>query len=157
MKFDSLLEKYTEEYKKYIGLGLSKEDAITLIEKHIKENIDIRTMSPYDLITLFAGEDVWKKTFDAFDAELDNLIKEVTKIMKPEKKESKVTENTLEQCDAPLVEKTCECVKREGVKPLRVEEYKNNVKKEIIADTPKHKEFRVTYPNGYYKYKMLMK
>ena len=62
-----------------------------------------------------------------------------------EEKKEKVSSKTLEQCDAPLVEK------EEEKKPCAC------VKKEVIADTPKHKEFRVTYPNGYYKYKMLVK
>ena len=30
-------------------------------------------------------------------------------------------------------------------------------KKEVIADTPNHKEFKITFPNGIYKYKLLMK
>lgn len=143
MKFNILLDKYTEEYKKYIEMGLPKEDAITLIEKHVKDNINIKTMSPYDLINLFAGEDVWKKTFDAFDAELDALLKEVSEVISPKK----VSADALCQCDAPVVNK------KEESKPCACAE----VKKEVIADTPKHKEFRVTYPNGYYKYKMLMK
>lgn len=149
MKFETLLDKYTKEYDKYLTMGLSKDDAITLVEKHVKRDIDIKTMSPYDLIRLFAGEDVWKKTFLAFDAELDELLKQVTEIMKPSKK---VSADALSQCDAPIVEKECACKSEEG-KGCSCSE----VKKEVIADSPKHKEFRVTYPNGYYKYKMLVK
>lgn len=150
MKFETLLDKYTEEFNKYLTMGLSKDDAITLVEKHVKNDINIKTMSPYDLIRLFAGEDVWKKTFDAFDAELDTLLKEISDVLYPKKK---VSAETLSQCDAPIVEKKeCTCKSGEGNGCSCSE-----VKKEVIADSPKHKEFRVTYPNGYYKYKMLMK
>ena len=75
--------------------------------------------------------------------------KEETQPDNKEEKE-KVKAETLSQCDSSIVEKKEET-------PVRVENYENGVKKEVIADTPKHKEFRVTYPNGYYKYKMLMK
>lgn len=151
MKFETLLDKYTNEYDKYLTMGLSKDDALTLVEKHVKRDIDIKTMSPYDLIRLFAGEDVWKKTFLAFDAELDELLKQVTEVLKPTS--NKVDVEALSQCDAPIVEKKeCACKSEDG-KGCSCSE----VHKEIIADTPKHKEFRVTYPNGYYKYKMLVK
>ena len=150
-----MLNYYTKEYEKYVEMGLSKEDALTLVEKHVKENKQIKKASPYDLINLFAGYDVWKETFTSFEREMDSLMKEVTKCIEAhkcdtEKKEEKVKAETLSQCDSSIVEKKEET-------PVRVENYENGVKKEIIADTPKHKEFRVTYPNGYYKYKMLMK
>lgn len=143
IKFEELLKKYTKEYENYLKMGLSEEDAITLIQKHVREDSSIKTASPYNLINLFAGGDVFKDVFDSFDAEILKLKKEVLRLMSEEKKE-KISSKTLEQCDAPLVEreeKPCKC----------------EVKKEVIADTPKHKEFRVTYPNGYYKYKMLVK
>ena len=156
MTYSEILDYYTKEYEKFIEMGLSKEDALTLVEKHVKENKQIKKASPYDLINLFAGYDVWKETFASFDKEIDSLMTEVTKCIenykcKPEKKEEKVNDETPSQCCSSVVEKKeepkiCECVKsmKDGVT-------------EIIADTPKHKEFRVTYPNGYYKYKMLMK
>ena len=155
MTYSEILNYYTKEYEKFIEMGLSKEDALTLVEKHVKENKQIKKASPYDLINLFAGYDVWKETFASFEREMDSLMKEVTKCIEShkgdtEKKEEKVKAETLSQCDASIVEKKEET-------PVRVETYKNGVKKEVIADTPKHKEFRVTYPNGYYKYKMLMK
>ena len=143
IKFEELLKKYTKEYENYLKMGLSEDDAITLIQKHVREDSSIKTASPYNLINLFAGGDVFKDVFDSFDAEILKLKKEVLRLMSEEKKE-KVSSKTLEQCDASLVEKE--------EKPCKCE-----VKKEVIADTPKHKEFRVTYPNGYYKYKMLVK
>lgn len=142
--FEELLTKYTKEYENFLKMGLSEDDAITLIQKHVREDSSIKTASPYNLINLFAGGDVFKDVFDSFDAEILKLKKEVLRLMSEEKKE-KVSSKTLEQCDAPLVEK------EEEKKPCVC------VKKEVIADTPKHKEFRVTYPNGYYKYKMLVK
>ena len=155
MNYNEMLNYYTKEYEKYVEMGLSKEDALTLVEKHVKENKQIKKASPYDLINLFAGYDVWKETFTSFEREMDSLMKEVTKCIESykgdtEKKEEKVKAETLSQCDSSIVEKKEET-------PVRVENYENGVKKEVIADTPKHKEFRVTYPNGYYKYKMLMK
>ena len=155
MIYSEMLNYYTKEYEKYVEMGLSKEDALTLVEKHVKENKQIKKASPYDLINLFAGYDVWKETFASFEREMDSLMKEVTKCIEShkcdtEKKEEKVKAETLSQCDSSIVEKKEET-------PVRVENYENRVKKEVIADTPKHKEFRVTYPNGYYKYKMLMK
>lgn len=142
--FEELLKKYTKEYENFLRMGLSEDDAITLIRKHIREDTRIKTASPYSLINLLAGEDVLGEVFNSFDIELSELKKEVLKLIDKEEKE-KVSSKTLEQCDAPLVEK------EEKQKPCAC------VKKEVIADTPKHKEFRVTYPNGYYKYKMLVK
>lgn len=155
MLYSELLKHYTKEYEKFVEMGLSREDALTLVEKHVKEDTSIKKASPYDLINLFAGEDVWKTTFEAFDKELDALMDRVSKFMLGEEKkeekapseEKKVSAETLSQCDAPVVEK------KEEAKPCAC----SGVKKEVIADTPKHKEFRVTYPNGYYKYKMLVK
>ena len=145
--YSEMLKYYTKEYEKYVEMGLSKDDALTLVEKHIKADSNIKKASPYDLINLFAGEDIWKNTFEAYQKELDDLLDKVTKAMSGEEK--KVSADTLSQCDTPIVEKReeakpCECTKKDGVT-------------EIIANTPKHKEFRVTYPNGYYKYKMLVK
>ena len=136
MKYSELLKKYTDEYEKYIQLGLDKDDALCLVEKHIKEEVNLKTMSPYSLINLMAGEDIIGNMFKSFDAELDELITKVSKIMEVPKSE---LENKIEK--EPESKKCC-C---------------NEVKKEIIADTPEHKEFRVTYPNGYYKYKLLKK
>ena len=130
MLYSEMLKHYTKEYEKFVEMGLSKDDALTLVEKHIKADTNIKKASLYDLINLFAGED---------------LLDKVTKIISDEDK--KVSADTLSQCDSPVVEK------KEESKPCACSE----VKKEIIADTPKHKEFRVTYPNGYYKYKMLVK
>jgi hypothetical protein len=143
-KFEELLKKYTKEYENFLKMGLSEDDAITLIRKHVREDTRIKTASPYSLINLLAGEDVFSEVFTSFDTELSELKKEVLKLIGREEKE-KVSSKTLEQCVAPLVEK------EEEKKPCAC------VKKEVIADTPKHKEFRVTYPNGYYKYKMLVK
>ena len=124
-------------------MGLSKEDALVLVEKHVKENKQIKKASPYDLINLFAGYDVWKETFSAFESEMDSLLKEVTKCLEHHKDECKKVET-------PVVEK------KEETPSMPVKECKDGIT-EIIANAPKHKEFRVTYPNGYYKYKMLVK
>ena len=136
MKYSDLLKKYTEEYEKYIKIGLSQDDALYLVEKHIKEEVNLKTMSPYSLINLMAGEDVIGKMFKSFDSELDDLITKVSKIMEVPKKE-------LEE-------------KIESSKPSVTDSIKDGEVK-IISNTPEHKEFRVTYPNGYYKYKLLKK
>ena len=149
MTYSEMLNYYTKEYENYVEMGLSKEDALTLVEKHVKENKQIKKASPYDLINLFAGYDVWKETFASFEREMDSLMKEVTKCIESHKCESEKKEEPSKK-ESSIVEKKEET-------PVRVENYENGVKKEVIADTPKHKEFRVTYPNGYYKYKMLMK
>ena len=149
MTYSEMLNYYTKEYENYVEMGLSKEDALTLVEKHVKENKQIKKASPYDLINLFAGYDVWKETFASFEREMDFLMKEVTKCIESHKCEPEKKEEPSKK-ESSIVEKKEET-------PVRVENYENGVKKEVIADTPKHKEFRVTYPNGYYKYKMLMK
>ena len=151
-----MLNYYTKEYEKYLEMGLSKEDALTLVEKHVKDNKQIKKASPYDLINLFAGEDVWKNTFESFNKELDSLMDRVSKFMVGEEK--KVTADALSQCDSSVVEKKeCDCVKKEEHKTCECAKTVKDGVTEIIANTPKHKEFRVTYPNGYYKYKMLVK
>lgn len=156
MMYSELLKHYTKEYEKYVEMGLSKEDAITLVEKHVKEDKSIKKASPYDLINLFAGEDVWKNTFEAFNKELDALMDRVSKFMVSDEK--KVTADTLSQCDTPVVEKKeCDSSKKEEPKTCECIKPMKDVVTEVIANTPKHKEFRVTYPNGYYKYKMLVK
>jgi hypothetical protein len=156
MMYSELLKHYTKEYEKYVEMGLSKEDALTLVEKHVKEDASIKKASPYDLINLFAGEDVWKNTFEAFNKELESLMDRVSKFMVSEEK--KVSADTLSQCDSPVVEKKeCDCVKKEEPKTCECAKTVKDGVTEIIANTPKHKEFRVTYPNGYYKYKMLVK
>ena len=73
IKFEELLKKYTKEYENYLKMGLSEEDAITLIQKHVREDSSIKTASPYNLINLFAGGDVFKDVFDSFDAEILKL------------------------------------------------------------------------------------
>lgn len=143
MTYSEMLDYYTKEYEKYIEMGLSKEDALVLVEKHVKENKQIKKASPYDLINLFAGYDVWKETFSAFESEMDSLLNKVTECLERHKEECKKVET-------PVVEKKVE------TSSMPVKECKNGVT-EIIANTPKHKEFRVAYPNGYYKYKMLVK
>ena len=154
--YSELISHYTKEYEKYVNMGLSREDALTLIEKHIKKDANIKKASPYDLINLFAGEDVWKKTFEAYNNELNILLDRISQFMVGE--ENKVSADTLSQCDAPLVEKKeCDCVKKEEHKTCECAKTVKDGVTEIISNTPKHKEFRVTYPNGYYKYKMLVK
>jgi hypothetical protein len=144
--YNEMLKHYTTEYEKFIELGLSKDDALTLVEKHIKDDTNIKKASPYDLINLFAGEDVWKNTFDAYQKELDNLIDKVSKVMN----DSKEPHNC--SCE------TCTCSKHdEESNACGDNSPANEMVTKVIADTPKHKEFHVTYPNGYYKYKMLMK
>lgn len=143
MTYSEMLDYYTKEYEKYIEMGLSKEDALVLVEKHVKENKQIKKASPYDLINLFAGYDVWKETFSAFESEMDSLLNKVTECLERHNEECKKEET-------PVVEK------KEETPSMPVKECKDGVT-EIIANTPKHKEFRVTYPNGYYKYKMLVK
>jgi hypothetical protein len=83
-----------------------------------------------------AGEDIIGNIFKSFDAELDDLITKVSKAMELPKKE-------LEE-------------KIEISKPSVHDSIKNG-EVNIISNTPEHKEFRVTYPNGYYKYKLLKK
>ena len=136
MKYSEMLDKYTKDYERYVNMGLTMEEAIVLIEYHIKNDINLKTMSPYNLINLLAGEDVIGNIFSGFEKELDTLHKKINDAM---------------------VEHKCECKcheKKEEAVPAVKEE---QVEKEVIADTPNHKEFRVTYPNGYFTYKMLMK
>ena len=40
--YSELISHYTKEYEKYVNMGLSREDALTLIEKHIKVSIIIK-------------------------------------------------------------------------------------------------------------------
>ena len=149
MLYSEMLKHYTKEYEKYVEMGLSKDDALTLVEKHIKADTNIKKASPYDLINLFAGEDVWKSVFEAYQKELDNLFDKVTKVMGDDKEKCEELKKTIED--------TKEVVSETKNNPVCCGECGDCVKKEVIADTPKHKEFRVTYPNGYYKYKMLVK
>lgn len=149
MLYSELLKHYTKEYEKYVEMGLSKDDALTLVEKHIKADTNIKKASPYDLINLFAGEDVWKNTFEAYQNALDDLLDKVSKFMGCDKEKCEELKKTIDD--------TKEVVSEAKNNPVRCEDCGDGVKKEVIADTPKHKEFRVTYPNGYYKYKMLVK
>ena len=155
MLYSEMLKHYTKEYEKFVEMGLSKEDALTLVEKHIKADTNIKKASPYDLINLFAGEDIWKNTFDAYQKELNDLLDKVTNLFyKEDEKVSNVVDSVPKKTEE---NKTCACseVKKEEVKSCECT--KKDGVTEIIANTPKHKEFRVTYPNGYYKYKMLVK
>jgi hypothetical protein len=115
MKYDEMLNHYTKEYEKYLNMGLSKEDAITLIEKRVKEDKQIKKASPYDLINLFAGYDVWKDTFVSFEREMNTLMEQITKCLEyPNKKEEKTAENPSKS--EPFV-----VDKKEEKIPIRVE------------------------------------
>lgn len=147
MKYSELLTKYNNEYNDYVKKGLSPEDALFLVERHIQKEVNFSTMSAFDIIDLMFSDDKWISDFKKISEELNKLIKGDEKEQCKCEEKKKVSAETLSNCDSSIVEKKeCECKK-----------YENGVKKEIISDTPNHKEFRVTYPNGYYKYKMLMK
>ena len=75
MKYSEMLDKYTKDYERYVNMGLTMEEAIVLIEYHIKNDINLKTMSPYNLINLLAGEDVIGNIFSGFEKELDTLHK----------------------------------------------------------------------------------
>lgn len=142
MKYNEILKKYTEEYKKYVELGLSSEDALTLVEKHLMSETREARITPYEIYNCLAGDILWNDTFSALDNELEALKAGVVELLSKTDAvcdESVKKEKTPCKCEETPCKRDCQCVK------------------EVIADTPNHREFRVTYPNGYYTYKMLKK
>ena len=112
MDYKTLLKKYTDEYNKYINLGLSNEDASFLIEKHIKNEINTKTVTIEDILNMFE-----------------------------EKQDVKDTKKNIPSND----------------KETNTKEQNKKYYKEVISNTPNHKEFRLIFPNGYYyEYKFIM-
>lgn len=77
MDYKTLLKKYTDEYNKYINLGLSNEDASFLIEKHIKNEINTKTVTIEDILNMFEEQEQQdttkntKKTVSSNDKEMN--------------------------------------------------------------------------------------
>ena len=153
MKYNDLLKKYMEEYNNYIKMGLSEEDAIILVDKHIKDTVNVDNMTldtildMLDEVPNFDFIKLYNDIFNNFNEKIkkidfDKYCKEPKKSEVGNKDSESVSDDKVNMenklstyCD----DKTC------------------TYKKEIIADTPNHKEFKVTFPNGVYKYKFLMK
>ena len=157
MKYNELLKKYTEEYNNYVKMGLSEEDAIVLVDNHIKDTFNVDNMTfdsilnMLDEIPSFNFSKIYNDIFKNFNEELKKINDELTSSL--EKKDIS-RKNVCVDCeDKKSLDETACCdteVKRE--EPCTCE-----CKKEVIADTPNHKEFKITFPNGIYKYKLLMK
>ena len=170
MKYNDLLKKYTEEYNNYINMGLSSEDAIMLVDKHIKDTVNTDNMTLDSILNMLddmpylSFAKVYNDIFKNFNEEMKKINKKLTDsrekneevLKKSDEEYSKFMDKFLKRNreDEKSADKTVRCddseVKRD--KPCTCE-----CKKEVIADTLNHKEFKITFPNGVYKYKLLMK
>lgn len=153
MKYNDLLKKYMEEYNNYIKMGLSEEDAIILVDKHIKDTVNVDNMTLdtiLDMLDEVPNFDFIKLYNDIFNNFNEKIKKLDFDKYRKEPKKSEVGNKDTESISDDKVNaenKLSTCCDN---KPC-------TYKKEIIADTPNHKEFKVTFPNGVYKYKFLMK
>ena len=171
MKYNELLKKYTEEYNNYISMGLSPEDAIVLVDKHIKDTVNVDNMTLDSILNMlddmpsFNFAKIYNDIFKNFNEEMKKINDELTSSLEKndisrknvcvDRNNNSIMNNFLKRnCeDKKSLDETACCdteVKRE--EPCTCE-----CKKEVIADTPNHKEFKITFPNGIYKYKLLMK
>ena len=149
MKYNELLKKYTEEYNNYIKMINTDNMTLDAI------------LNMLDDIPSFNFTKVYNDLFKNFNIELKKINENLSRSI--EKNENNLKENT-KQTESnfknefnknekeELINKS-DCCKSNEMNKDRLCSYK----KEVIADTPNHKEFKVTFPNGVYKYKLLMK
>ena len=172
MKYNDLLKKYTEEYNNYINMGLSSEDAIMLVDKHIKDTVNTDNMTLDSILNMLddmpylSFAKVYNDIFKNLNEEMKKINSQITDSFEKNKELLKKSESQISDDNfmENFIKRNCEnnnstdksvCCDDSEVnrdKPCTCE-----CKKEVIANTPNHKEFKITFPNGVYKYKLLMK
>lgn len=169
MKYNELLKKYTEEYNNYIDMGLSPEDAIVLVDKHIKDTVNVDNMTFDSILNMldempsFNFAKIYNDIFKNFNEEMKKINKKLTDSQKKNKEVLKKSDEDYSKFMDKFLKRNCEDKKSLDetaccdTEVKREEPCTCECKKEVIADTPNHKEFKITFPNGVYKYKLLMK
>lgn len=170
MKYNELLKKYTEEYNNYIDMGLSPEDAIVLVDKHIKDTVNVDNMTLDSILNMlddmpsFNFAKIYNDIFKNFNEEMKKINKKLIDSQKKNEEVLKKSDEDYSKFMDKFLKRNCEDEKSADTS-VRCDDSEVNrdkpctceCKKEVIADTPNHKEFKITFPNGIYKYKLLMK